>query len=136
MLNYLDDSVVKAEIVKREQRQSSKALLEQRNYTYISEFTLALDNKEDRTKIINSFHKKVKQLEEDRRNTSNMSEDQKEDNIELSIHILKCIKHIIEKMDIDLILYRGPNFKNIKLKVLEEFEDKIKKLMNQQYIGN
>ena len=133
MLNYLDDSVVKAEIVKREQRQSSKALLEQRNYTYISEFTLALDNKEDRTKIINSFHKKVKQLEEDRRNTSNMSEDQKEDNIELSIHILKCIKHIIEKMDIDLILYRGPNFKNIKLKVLEEFEDKIKKLKKEKY---
>lgn len=133
MLNYLDDSVVKAEIVKREQRQSSKALLEQRNYTYISEFTLALDNKEDRRKIINSFHKKVKQLEEDRRNTSNMSEDQKEDNIELSIHILKCIKHIIEKMDIDLILYRGPNFKNIKLKVLEEFEDKLKKLKKEKY---
>ena len=62
-----------------------------------------------------------------------MSEDQKEDNIELSIHILKCIKHIIEKMDIDLILYRGPNFKNIKLKVLEEFEDKIKKLKKEKY---
>ena len=35
ILEYLDDSVVKSEIIRREQNQSSKPNLQQRHYTYI-----------------------------------------------------------------------------------------------------
>ena len=66
ILEYLDDSVVKAEIIKREQNQSSKTDLQQRNYTYISEITTTLDNKPDKKKIINSFYRKIRQLQDER----------------------------------------------------------------------
>ena len=108
ILDYLDDSVVKSEIIKREQNQSSKPDLQQRNYTYISEFTTTLENKPDKKKIIKSFYRKIKQLEAERkllnvRETIN--------NIELMIHIYECILHVCEKMEIDLVLYRGPKYK-------------------------
>jgi len=107
ILEYLDDSTVKAEIIRREQYQSSKTDLQQRNYTYISEFTTTLDNKPDKKKIIKSFYRKIKQLQEERqlldvRKTIS--------NIELIIHIYECILHISEKMEIDLILYRGRKY--------------------------
>jgi len=116
ILEYLDDSVVKAEIIKREQNQSSKSDLQQRNYTYISEFTTRLNNNPDKLKIVNSFYRKIKQLEEERdllnvRGSIN--------NIELTIHIYQCIIHIVEKMDIDLVLYRGPKY-NKKYKLLTQ----------------
>ena len=110
ILEYLDDSMVKAEIIRREQYQSSKTDLQQRNYTYISEFASTLDNKPDKKKIINSFYRKIKQLEEERellnvRGAIN--------NIQLILHIYQCILHVSEKMDIDLVLYRGPKYKKI-----------------------
>lgn len=108
ILEYLDDSVVKAEIIKREQNQSSKPDLQQRNYTYISEFTTTLDNKPDKKKIINSFYRKIRQLEE-KRNFLNAKETI--NSIQLTMHIYQCILHIAEKMDIDLVLYRGPKYK-------------------------
>ena len=108
ILEYLDDSVVKAEIIKREQNQSSKTDLQQRNYTYISEFTTTLDNKPDKKKIINSFYRKIRMLEEEK-NLLNVKGTI--NNIELTIHIYQCILHIAEKMDIDLVLYRGPKYK-------------------------
>ena len=108
ILEYLDDSVVKAEIIKREQNQSSKTDLQQRNYTYISEFTTTLDNKPDKKKIINSFYRKIRQLQ-DERNLLNVKATIS--NIELTMHIYQCILHIAEKMDIDLVLYRGPKYK-------------------------
>ena len=108
ILEYLDDSVVKAEIIKREQNQSSKTDLQQRNYTYISEFTTTLDNKPDKKKIINSFYRKIRQLQEER---DLLNVNGTINNIELAIHIYHCILHIVEKMDIDLILYRGPKYK-------------------------
>ncbi len=108
ILDYLDDSVVKSEIIKREQYQSSKSDLQQRNYTYISEFTMTLDNKPDKKKILKSFYRKIRQLEEERQ-LLNVKESI--NNIELTIHLYKCILHIAEKMDIDLVLYRGPKFK-------------------------
>ena len=107
ILEYLDDSVVKSEIIRREQNQSSKADLQQRNYTYISEFTTTLDNKPDKKKIVNSFYRKIRQLEE-KRNFLNAKETI--NNIELTMHIYQCILHIAEKMDIDLVLYRGPKY--------------------------
>lgn len=108
ILDYLDDSVVKAEIIRREQMQSAKSDLQQRNYTYISEFTTTLNNKPDKRKIVKSFYRKIRQLQEERellnvRETIN--------NIELIIHIYKCILHVCEKMDVDLVLYRGPKYK-------------------------
>lgn len=108
ILEYLDDSVVKAEIIKREQNQSSKPDLQQRNYTYISEFTTTLNNKPDKKKIINSFYRKIRQLEE-KRNFLNVKETIS--SIDLIVHIYQCILHIVEKMDIDLVLYRGPKYK-------------------------
>lgn len=108
ILEYLDDSVVKAEIIKREQNQSSKSDLQQRNYTYISEFTTTLDNKPDKKKIINSFYRKIRQLQEER-NLLNVRDSIS--NIELTMHIYQCILHIAEKMEIDLVLYRGPKYK-------------------------
>lgn len=108
ILEYLDDSVVKSEIIRREQNQSSKADLQQRNYTYISEFTTTLDNKPDKKKILNSFYRKIRQLEE-KRNFLNVKETI--NSIQLTIHIYQCILHIAEKMDIDLVLYRGPKYK-------------------------
>ena len=104
ILEYLDDTAVKAEIIRREQYQSSKPDLQQRNYTYISEFATTLDNKPDKKKIIRSFYRKIKQLEEERnlldvKNAIN--------NINLSLHIYQCILHVCEKMEIDLVLYRG-----------------------------
>jgi len=108
ILEYLDDSVVKAEIIKREQNQSSKSDLQQRNYTYISEFTTTLNNKPDKKKIVNSFYRKIKQLQE-KRNLLNAKETI--NSIQLAIHIYQCILHIAEKMDIDLVLYRGPKYK-------------------------
>lgn len=104
ILEYLDDNVVKAEIIRREQKQSSKQDLQQRNYTYISEFTTTLDNKPDKKKIVRSFYRKIKQLEEERDllNVQNAI-----NNINLSLHIYQCILHVCEKMDIDLVLYRG-----------------------------
>ena len=108
ILEYLDDSVVKAEIIKMEQNQSSKTDLQQRNYTYISEFTTTLDNKPDKKKIINSFYRKIRMLEEEK-NLLNVKGTI--NNIELTIHIYQCILHIAEKMDIDLVLYRGPKYK-------------------------
>lgn len=104
LLDYLDDSMVKSEIIKREQKQSSKPDLTQRNYTYISEFTTTLDNKPDKLKIIRSFYRKIKQLESER---NLLDVHQSINNIDLSIHIYQCILHISEKMSIDLILYRG-----------------------------
>lgn len=118
ILEYLDDSVVKAEIIRREQYQSSKSDLQQRNYTYISEFTTTLDNKPDKKKIIKSFYRKIKQLEEEKI-LLNVKETIK--NIELIIHIYKCILHVVEKMDIDLILYRGPKYNN-KYKLLTQID--------------
>ena len=108
ILEYLDDSVVKSEIIRREQNQSSKNDLQQRNYTYISEFTTTLDNKPDKKKIVNSFYRKIRQLNE-KRNLLKVKETL--NNIELTIHIYQCILHIVEKMEIDLVLYRGPNYK-------------------------
>ena len=108
ILEYLDDSVVKSEIIRREQNQSSKPDLQQRNYTYISEFTTTLDNKPDKKKIINSFYRKIRQLEE-KRNFLNVKETIS--SIDLTVHIYQCILHIVEKMDIDLVLYRGPKYK-------------------------
>jgi len=116
ILEYLDDNAIKAEIIRREQNQSSKHDLQQRNYTYISEFTTRLNNNPDKLKIVNSFYRKIKQLEEERdllnvRGSIN--------NIELTIHIYQCIIHIVEKMDIDLVLYRGPKY-NKKYKLLTQ----------------
>lgn len=108
ILDYLDDSAVKAEIIRREQNQSSKPDLQQRNYTYISEFTTTLDNKPDKKKIVKSFYRKIKQLEEERQ-LLNVRESI--NNIELIMHIYKCILHVCEKMEIDLVLYRGPKHK-------------------------
>lgn len=129
LLSYLDDSVVKSEIIKREQNQWSKPNLEQRNYTYISEFTTTLDSKPDKLKVINSFYRKIKQLEEDR-DFINIKETIS--NIELSIHIYECILHIRESMDIDLTLYRG--FKGEKKYILKNYLEfkKIKKRKKQK----
>lgn len=118
ILDYLDDSVVKAEIIRREQNQSSKPDLQQRNYTYISEFTTTLDNKPDKKKIINSFYRKIKQLQEER-NILNVKESI--NNIELTIHIYQCILHVCEKMEIDLVLYRGPKYKE-RYKLLNQID--------------
>ena len=118
ILEYLDDSVVKAEIIRREQYQSSKPDLQQRNYTYISEFTTTLDNKPDKKKIIKTFYRKIKQLEEERE-LLHVKESIK--NIELIIHIYECIMHVIENMDIDLGLYRGPKY-NKQYKILSEID--------------
>lgn len=120
ILSYLDDNVVKSEIIKREQNQSSKPLLEQRNYTYISEFTITLNDQADKIRIVKSFYRKVKQLEEER---NKLRDKDKTKNIQLSIHIMTCIKHIVEQMKIDLVLYRGPDYKKqYKLKQQEEIE--------------
>ncbi len=124
ILNYLDDSAVKSEIIKREKRQSSKEDIEQRNYTYISEFANTLRNKQDKIKIINSFYRKVKTLAKER---DTLDKEEKLDSIELSIHIMKCIKHIVSKMKIDLVLYRGPDFKKKKYVLEKEYEEIIKK---------
>lgn len=132
LLEYLDDSMVKSEIIRREQKQSSKTDLQQRNYTYISEFTTTLDNKPDKLKVIQTFHKKIKQLE-DERNLLNIKDSI--NNIELSIHIYECILHIREKMDIDLVLYRGFKSK-IKYKLLNYIDFKKlrdKKLEKEEY---
>ena len=118
ILDYLDDSVVKAEIIRREQNQSSKPDLQQRNYTYISEFTTTLDNKPDKKKIVNSFYRKIKQLQEER-NILNVKESI--NNIELTIHIYQCILHVCEKMEIDLVLYRGPKYKE-RYKLLNQID--------------
>lgn len=104
ILEYIDDSIVKSEIVKREQKQSSKNDLRQRNYIFISELATTLDDNSDKLKIVKSFHRKIKQLEAERdlldvQNSIN--------NIELTLHIYKCIMHIAEKMTIELDLYRG-----------------------------
>ena len=107
ILEYLDDTVVKAEIIRREQNQSSKQDLQQRNYTYISEFATTLDNKPDKKKIIKSFYRKIKQLEEER-NLFNVQDSLH--NIELILHIYQCILHVAEKMEIDLELYRGHKY--------------------------
>lgn len=125
ILGYLDDSVVKAEIIRREQKQSSKETIEQRNYTYISEFTITLEDKADKLKIVKNFYRKVKQLEEERKHL--LEEDEKIDNVQLSIHIMQCIKHIVEQMKIDLILYKGPNFKK-RYKLKGIYEEKIRKI--------
>lgn len=108
ILEYLDDTVVKAEIIRREQYQSSKQDLQQRNYTYISEFTTALDNKPDKKKIIKSFYRKIKQLEAEK---DLLNVQKTINNIDLIMHIYQCILHVSEKMDIDLELYRGPKYK-------------------------
>ncbi len=108
ILDYLDDSVVKSELIRREQKQSSKPDLQQRNYTYISEFATILENKPDKLKIIKNFYRKIKQLENERE-LLNVKETI--NNIELSIHIYQCILHICEKLNIELILYRGPKYK-------------------------
>lgn len=118
ILEYLDDSVVKAEIIRREQNQSSKPDLEQRNYTYISEFTTTLENKPDKKKIINSFYRKIRQLEEKRELLNVKSAI---NNLELTIHIYQCILHISEKMNIDLVLYRGPKYKE-RYKLLKQID--------------
>ena len=111
--------------------QSSKSDLQQRNYTYISEFTTTLDNKPDKMKIINSFYRKIKQLEEEK-NLLNVRETI--DNINLSIHIYQCILHIAEKIDIDLVLYRGPKFKE-RYKLSSELID-IKRLKRRRQSKN
>lgn len=108
ILNYLDNSMIKSELIRREQKQSSKQDLQQRNYTYISEFATNLDNKPDKIKIIKNFYRKIKQLEEERK-LLNVKETI--DSIELSIHICECILHICEKMKLELVLYRGPFYK-------------------------
>ena len=118
LLDYLDDSIVKSEIIKREQKQSSKPDLTQRNYTYISEFTTRLNNKPDKLKIIKSFYRKIKQLENER---NLLDVNQSINNIELSIHIYECILHISEKMNIDLIRYR--NFESKKKYELQNYID-------------
>lgn len=118
ILEYLDDSIVKLEIIKREQNQSSKTDLQQRNYTYISEFATTLDNKPDKKKIVNSFYRKIKQLHEER-NLLNVQETI--NNIELSLHIYQCILHVCEKMEIDLVLYRGPKYKE-RYKLLRQVD--------------
>ena len=131
ILEYLDDSIVKAEIIKREQNQSSKVDLQQRNYTYISEFTTTLDNKPDKKKIINSFYRKIRQLQ-DERNLLNVKATIS--NIELTMHIYQCILHIAEKMDIDLVLYRGQKFKE-RYKLSSELID-IKRLKRRRQSKN
>lgn len=118
ILEYLDDAVVKSEIIRREQNQSSKQDLQQRNYTYISEFATTLDNKPDKKKIINSFYRKIKQLENER-NLLNVQNSI--NNIELIIHIYQCILHVAEKMEIDLVLYRGPKY-NKKYKIINNID--------------
>lgn len=118
ILEYIDDSIVKSEIVKREQRQSSKNDLRQRNYIFISELATTLDNNSDKIKIIKSFHNKIKQLENER-NLLNVKESI--NNIELSIHIYNCILHILEKTTIDLDLYRGFDGKE-KYKLQEQID--------------
>ena len=77
-----------------------------------------MDNKKDKKKIIKSFYRKIKQLEEEKI-LLNVKETIK--NIELIIHIYKCILHAVEKMDIDLILYRGPKYNN-KYKLLTQID--------------
>ena len=132
LLEYLDDSMVKSEIIRREQKQSSKTDLQQINYTYISEFTTTLDNKPDKLKVIQTFYKKLKQLESER-NLLNIKDSI--NNIELSIHIYECILHIREKMDIDLVLYRG--FKSKKkyklLNYIDFKKSRDKKLEKEEY---
>lgn len=118
ILEYLDDSVVKSEIIRREQYQSSKQDLQQRNYTYISELTTTLDNKPDKKKIIKTFYRKIKQLEEER---TLLNVRDSINNIELIMHIYQCILHISEKMDIDLVLYRGPKY-NKKYKITSQID--------------
>ena len=118
ILEYIDDSFVKSEIVKREQRQWSKNDLRQRNYIFISELATTLDNNADKLKIIKSFYKKIKQLEAER-NLLNVQE--AINNIELTVHIYKCILHISEKMTIDLELYRGFDGKE-KYKLKEQID--------------
>lgn len=127
ILEHLDDTILKAEIIRREQYQSSKPDIQQRNYTYISEFTTLLDKKVDKKKIIKSFYNKIKHLEAEREllNTKDAI-----NNIELSIHIYQCIIHISEKLDIDLVLYRGPKF-NKNYKKLTQID--IKKLKRRKY---
>ena len=66
ILEYIDDSVVKSEIVKREQKQSSKNDLRQRNYIFISELATTLDDNSDKLKIVKSFHRKINQLKSER----------------------------------------------------------------------
>lgn len=129
LLVYLDDSMVKSEIIKREQKQSSKADLQQRNYTYITEFTTNLDSNPDKLKIIKTFYKKLKTLESER-DLLNVTESI--NNLELSIHIYECILHIREKMSIDLVLYRG--FKGTKKYKLLNYVDfkKIRDRKNQK----
>ena len=127
ILEYLDDSIVKAEIIRREQTQSAKEDLQQRNYTYISEFTTTLDNKPDKKKIVKSFYRKIRQLEENR-NLLNVREAL--NNIELIMHIYKCILHICEKMEIDLVLYRGPKYKE-RYKLLKQVD--IRRLKRKKY---
>lgn len=104
ILEYIDDSYIKSEIVQREQRQCSKNDLRQRNYIFISELASTLDDNADKLKIIKSFYRKIKQLE-DERNLLNIQDTI--NNIELTIHIYNCILHICEKMTIELDLYRG-----------------------------
>ena len=120
ILEYLDDSAVKSEIIRREQNQSSKNDLKQRNYTYISEFASTLDNKPDKKKIINSFYRKIKQLEEKR---DLLDVKGTISNIELMIHIYECILHVSEKMEIDLVLYRGPKYSE-RYKLLKQIDIK------------
>lgn len=140
ILEYIDDSYIKSEIIQREQRQSSKNDLRQRNYIFISELATTLDDNSDKLKIIKSFHKKIKQLEEER-NLLNVQDSI--NNIELSIHIYKCIMHILEKMSIDLDLYRGytPEQKYklqeyIDLSLLKEKRKKLSKEEQQLYLKN
>ena len=118
ILEYIDDSYIKSEIIQREQRQSSKNDLRQRNYIFISELATTLDDNSDKMKIIKSFHKKIKQLEEER-NLLNVQDSI--NNIELSIHIYNCILHILEKMTIELDLYRGFDGKE-KYKLQEQID--------------
>ena len=118
ILEYIDDSYIKSEIVQREQRQWSKGDLRQRNYIFISELASTLDNNADKKKIIKSFYRKIKQLESER---SLLNVQEAINNIELTIHIYKCILHISEKMTIELDLYRGFDGKE-KYKMQEEID--------------
>lgn len=118
ILEYIDDSYIKSEIVQREQRQWSKGDLRQRNYTFISELASTLDDNSDKKKIIKSFYRKIKQLEEKR---NLLSVQDTINNIELTIHIYNCILHIAEKMIIELDLYRGFDGKG-KYKMQEELD--------------
>ena len=118
ILEYIDDSYIKSEIIQREQRQWSKGDLRQRNYIFISELASTLDDNADKKKIIKSFYRKIKQLE-DERNLLNVQDSI--NNIELTIHIYKCILHISEKMTIELDLYRGFDGKE-KYKLQEEID--------------